>query len=213
MKKNKPFVIGLSGLSGAGKTFYIAHLRKRIGEHLSVLTFDDYYKPIEEQALDKNGYPNFDLPDALDHELYVQHLSDLIQGKSIRKTEYAFELKNAQSKILSIKPSPIIVAEGLFIYQNAKIRELLDYKVFLSCDEQICLQRRLKRDSEERGVPVKRSAYQWKEHVLPAYERFIRPFQEICDVTYVNDGHPERNLLHLTKIFTENLRTTFAKKC
>ena len=207
MKQNKPFVLGLSGLSGAGKTYYIQHLKELLRHNLSILTFDDYYKPIEEQVVDANGIPNFDLPSALNYELYTSHLIELIEGKTVLKEQYQFELENPKSRILEIPSAPIIMAEGLFIYEIEEIKDLLDYKIFLTCDPTLCLERRLKRDTEERGISKERSTYQWTAHVLPAYEKFIKPYQPLCDITYHNEGEPTENLNHLTKILQE--RTEF----
>lgn len=206
MNANKPFVLGLSGLSGAGKTFYIQHLKSLLKMNLSILTFDDYYKPFSEQKVDENGVPNFDLPSALNIELYINHLKSLMEGQTVRKEQYQFELENPEMKILEIPSAPVIIAEGLFVYEIEEIRDLLDYKIFLTCDESLCLERRLKRDTEERGIPKERSTYQWDAHVLPAYKQFIKPYQSMCDVTYHNEGSPEDNLKQLTKIVQE--RTT-----
>ncbi len=206
MNANKPFVLGLSGLSGAGKTFYIQHLKSLLKERLSILTFDDYYKPFSEQKVDKKGVPNFDLPSALNVELYVSHLKLLIEGQTVRKEQYQFELENPEMKILEIPSAPVIMAEGLFVYEIEEIRNLLDYKIFLTCDESLCLKRRLKRDTEERGIPEERSTYQWVAHVLPAYKQFIEPYQSMCDISYHNQGSPVENLEHLTKIVRK--RTT-----
>jgi len=133
----------------------------------------------------------------------LEHLNDLIAGKRVEKEQYQFELENPASKTLTIEPAPVIMAEGLFIFEIKPIRELLDLKVFLSSDEAVCLNRRLKRDTEERGITKERSSYQWTKHVMPAYEKYILPYKPSCELKYHNEGTPSDNLNHLTKTLQE----------
>jgi uridine kinase len=190
----KPIVIGLSGLSGAGKTFYINHLKNKLGHDLALISLDDYYIPHEEQQKDENGVPNYDLPTALHSDLFKEHLQDLIDGKAVKKIQYQFELENPEERILHINPAKVIMAEGLFVFEYKPVFDLLDIKIFLTCDEELCLERRLKRDTEERGIPAERSQYQWANHVMPAYKKYILPYKNDCDAVYHNQGEPHDNL-------------------
>ncbi len=195
-----PLVIGISGISGSGKTFYLNQLKERLGSAICVISFDDYYKPLHEQENDSEGVTNFDLPTALYHERFTEDLMKLIEQHPVLLKKYNFENYEAPETVEILHPAPIIVAEGLFVFEFSEIDALLDMRIFMNADMEISLQRRLARDAAERGIPEDRSLYQWHNHVMPAWENYILPHKNRCDLVIENDGPPDTNLQEIVSI-------------
>lgn len=193
------FVIGISGQSGSGKTYFIERLKEILQEKVAVISFDDYYKPIEEQKKDDLGITNFDLPEALYHERFQEDLLKLIEGHPVLLKRYNFENYDAPEQVIVVESAPVIIAEGLFVFDFADVDALLSYRIFIEADMDLSLQRRLARDNAERGIPEERSLYQWHNHVIPAWENHIYPHKFRCDLVINNSGPAEDNI---TKILS-----------
>ncbi|RFC55837.1 uridine kinase family protein [Brumimicrobium aurantiacum] len=194
-------VIGICGGSGSGKTTLLNRLAETYSDYSpSVFSMDNYYKPIEEQSVDTNGKVNFDLPTALDKERLVQDLKDLTSGKSIEVFEYQFNAGNNRNVLITIEPSPLLIVEGLFVFEYEEVRELLDFSIFVDVDPAIQLDRRIYRDQESRGYSRSEIMYQWDNHVIPCYNSFLAPHETKSDFIYHNDSRSENDFLRLTGV-------------
>lgn len=195
-------LIGISGISGSGKTYLAEYLQQKIGSNnLSIVSFDDYYKPYDSQTMDKLGKVNFDLPTAVDFRQMMGDLHSLKQGETLFKKRYTFNNSNAKPAIITINPNPIILIEGIFVFHFKELLEQLSYKVFVESDLNTTLQRRIQRDTKERGISLEQVMYQWKNHVLPAYHGFLLPHKPHVDLIVQNKS-PEfdNGLKKLTEI-------------
>lgn len=201
MTKIQPYVIGVTGLSGSGKSYYVDRLKEIFAQHITIVGFDDYYKPLEEQHIDEYGEANYDLPTALYSEMFYEDLLKLIEYHPVMIKKYQFEHYDAPEVIETVSPAPILLVEGLFVMEFPQVDALLDYRIFIDCDTDLCFNRRLKRDIAERNIPEKRSLHQWKHHVMPAYENFILPHKEKCDMVVFNEGPPDENI----KVIVESI--------
>ena len=130
---NKPFIIGIAGGSGSGKTFFLKCFLKHFShDEVSLVSQDDYYFPVPPgMSAEENKLFNFDLPDTIDHQHFEDDINSLLQGRSITKKEYTFNNPSAIPKMLEIKSAPIIIVEGLFILYFRKLSALLDMKIFI----------------------------------------------------------------------------------
>lgn len=181
------YLIGIAGGSASGKTYLLEQIKSKFGEHeVCILSQDDYYRPKEEQLLDENGVINYDLPNSINEEKFLEDLQLLSSGETLYISEYIFNNPEKKSSVKQIKPAPIIIVEGLFIFHFLKIREKLHLKIFVEAKEEIKLFRRLQRDEMERGIPQATILYQWHQHVLPAYIRYLLPHREKADVVFNN---------------------------
>lgn len=187
-----PFVVGVAGGSGSGKTTMVRGLRDLLppGE-VCLISQDDYYHPIEQQPLDANGQVNFDLPQCLDLDRLTRDIRSLLAGGSLRRREYTFNMACSEDRWLEIQPAPVILIEGLFVLHHGPLRELLDLKVFVDTDLDRQLERRLARDMAERGYSAEAIHYQWQYHVLPAYRMYLEPYREHCDL-HLDNGSDAR---------------------
>jgi uridine kinase len=199
MTPSKPYVVGIAGGSGSGKTTFLKSLMDQLPRgSAALLTQDNYYLPIEKQQLDPNGETNFDLPTSVDKDHFVSDLKQLIQGQIISKKEYTFNNDSAVARTISIRPAPLIITEGLFIFHYKEINELLDYRVYIDANEAVRLWRRIERDDRERGYGEKIVRYQWENHVIPAEVRYLHPFKESADLIIDNTKSFDKELAFLS---------------
>lgn len=182
----KPFVIGITGCSGSGKTYFLNKLKERFPD-LAVLSMDNHYKPIDQQVRDENNVVHFDLPESIDRDQFHQDLSNLVNGKSIEIIEYTFNVHGSEPNVLKIASSPVIIVEGIFTMFYDEVRDLLDYKIFVESTEEVMLARRIKRDESERGYHDESIRYRFENHVLPIYREHILPGKKLADRVVNNE--------------------------
>ncbi|MEZ4967841.1 MAG: uridine kinase [Saprospiraceae bacterium] len=191
----KPFVIGISGGSGSGKTSFIRALSDRFSKaELCIVSQDDYYLPREQQHRDENEEYNFDLPKSFNKKKFREDIGHLIDGESITIEEYTFNNPKAKPRRITFHPAPVLVIEGLFVLHFKKIAPLLDLRVFINAKENLKIIRRIMRDQVERGYPLDDVLYKYQHHVLPSYERYIQPYKEEADVIVNNNRDFQRGL-------------------
>jgi len=191
----KPFIVGITGGSASGKTYFLNSLMGAFSEdEICLISQDHYYRPRHEVPVDENGVHNFDLPVAINHRSYAEHIIQLREGKPVEKLEYTFNNPNIIPKMLTFRPTPIIVVEGIFVFYFKEISELLDLKVFIDAKEHIKLKRRIIRDQVERGYDLTDVLYRWENHVFPTYEQFIKPSKADADLIIPNNRHFHRGL-------------------
>ncbi len=207
---NRPYIIGVAGGSGSGKTFFLkCFLAHFTDAEVCLVSQDDYYIPVAHNMTpEENKLYNFDLPRTIDRKHFFDDITSLINGNTITKKEYTFNNPNAVPKLLEIKPAPILIVEGLFIMHFSEIAGLLDMKIFIDADEHIALQRRLKRDLLERGYSHDDVMYKWENHVVPAYKEYLLPYRDTSDKVIPNNSHVADDMLAVTEQISGELRAT-----
>ena len=205
---NKPYIIGIAGGSGSGKTFFLkSFLEHFTTDEVCLVSQDDYYfRVAHKMTPEENKVYNFDLPATIDHEHFQQDISRLLNNETVIKPEYTFNNPNAVPKMLEIKPAPILIVEGLFILHFRDIADMLDMKIFIEADEDIAMERRLKRDLIERGYSRDDAMYKWVNHVLPAYKEFLLPYKSECDRVIANNTQTPDDIIAVTKEISAGLR-------
>lgn len=210
----KPYIIGIAGGSASGKTSFLRDIKSRMPKgSVCIISQDNYYKPIEEQEKDPNGIVNFDLPGSINRVSFYRDLINLNNGNKITIKEYTFNNSNKIPGKIEVKPAPIIIMEGLFIFHYEEIRKALDLRVYIDAQENVKLQRRIKRDAEERGYPEDEVKYQWNHHVMPSYKKYLRPYRDDCHIIITNNSHYTKGLdvlvNHLKSQLPENFSSRF----
>ncbi len=206
---NSPYVIGIAGSSGSGKTFFLnCFLHHFAPQEITLISQDDYYIPANTKTQEENKRYNFDLPTAIDRQAFYQDIQSLFEGRTIHKEEYTFNNPALKPKTLEIRPAPILIVEGLFIFYYEEVNALLNHRIFLHAEDEIALQRRLKRDLVERGYQEDDVRYKWINHVQPAYRQFLLPFREQCDRIIINNTDNPDPIIAITDEISVALRRT-----
>lgn len=211
---NKPYIIGVAGGSGSGKTFFLkcflAHFKP---EEVCLVSQDDYYFPVAQgMTPEEIALYNFDLPSTIDIDHFLDDIKKLINWQTVHKQEYTFNNLNAVPKMLEVKPAPIIIVEGLFILHFQDIANLLDMRIFIDTEEEVALQRRLKRDLEERNYSHEDVMYRWHNHVQPSYKEYLLPYKKDCDKVITNNSHVADDIIAVTDEISQELREKVFQK-
>jgi len=186
---NKPYLIGIAGGSASGKTYFLKLLRAFFtDDEVCIISQDNYYKPANQQLTDNQGMINFDLPEGVDDQQFLKDIENLSRNESFEMQEYMFNQPGVIGGMITIKPAPVIIVEGLFIFHFRAINKILDLKVFMDSKEDIKLARRLERDAKERGLTEEIILYQWHNHVIPAYNSYLLPYRDDADIIITNNA-------------------------
>ncbi len=189
MMKTGPLVIGVAGGSGSGKTTIINEILKELGS-IDVVTIphDAYYKENSHLALEERAKINYDHPDALETDLLVHHLEELIAGREVEIPEYDFTSHSRKREGTIKTPARLIIVEGILIFADQALRDLLHVKIFVDTDDDIRFIRRLQRDMNERGRTLESVIQQYLATVKPMHNAFVQPSRRFADII-IPEGH------------------------
>lgn len=181
-------VIGIAGGSGSGKTTLMKRLVERFGNHVSVLSHDNYYKRHDELSFEERAVLNYDEPGALDTSLMVYQLDQLRHGVAIDCPVYDFVQHNRSDETIHVEPEKVIIVEGIMIFVDPDLRSLMDIKIFVDTDADIRLCRRIKRDVNKRGRSLESVITQYKQTVKPMHEMYVEPSKKFADLVVPEGG-------------------------
>ena len=180
--------IGIAGGTGSGKTTLTEHLAERFGTDISVVHHDNYYKR-QDCSFEERCKQNYDHPDAFDTDLMVQQLKELKAGHAIRCPVYSYTDHNRTDETILIQPAPVVIVEGILIFQDPRLRELMDIRIFVETDADVRILRRALRDVEERGRSMQSVVNQYLTTVKPMHEQFVEPTRKYADIVVLEGGH------------------------
>ena len=181
-------VIGIAGGTGSGKTTLMKNLIQHFGGKVTVLSHDNYYKRHDELPLEQRSQLNYDEPDALETDLMARHLDQLRQGTAIHCPVYDFSNHNRSDETVLIQPNPVIIVEGILIFENQPLRELMDIRIFVDTDADIRLCRRIKRDVNKRGRTLESVLLQYQQTVKPMHEKYVEPSKRSAHIVVPEGG-------------------------
>jgi uridine kinase len=185
-----PYLIGIGGGTGAGKTMLSRKLAERYGTlGVSIVDQDSYYQDHARLTEEEKALINYDEPSAIDHELLFAHLQSLLAGGSVPKPQYCFAEHARRADVEIVQPAPILILEGLFALADPRIRSLMDLKLYVEADPDLRFIRRLRRDLAERGRTVDSVIRQYLEFVRPMHQIYVDPTKACADI--VVDGGAE----------------------
>ncbi len=208
----KRILIGIAGGSGSGKTLVAQTLYRELGsDKVIIIEQDAYYKDLSHLPPEERARRNFDHPDAIDQDLLVQQIKDLLEGKPIEQPIYDFTTHTRKKETRRIGEHLIIVLEGILILDSPRLRELMDIKVFVDTDPDIRLIRRIRRDVSERGRTVESVLEQYEKSVRPMHLQFVEPSKRYADIIIPEGG---RNVvaIDLLKTKIESLLNDIEKR-
>ncbi len=181
-------LIGIAGGTGSGKTTLARRLKKTFGDDVVLLCQDYYYKPFNNLTFEERKQVNFDHPVAFDSRLLIKHLKQLKNFEPIDRPTYSFVEYTRLNETVREEPRRVIILEGILIFENPELAELMDIKVFVDTDADIRLTRRLMRDIHERGRNLDSVISQYLNTVKPMHEAFIEPSKKNADVIIPEGG-------------------------
>jgi uridine kinase len=188
----QPIVIGVAGGTGSGKTTVANEILRRVGaEHVACIPHDAYYRDLGRLPLAQRDQVNFDHPDSLETELLVEHLKALRGERAVEIPVYDFTTHTRTGQTRRVEPAPVILVEGILIFAEPALRELLDVRLYVDTDADVRFIRRLRRDVEERGRSVESVCDQYLSTVRPMHLEFVEPSKRHADVIIPEGGFNE----------------------
>jgi uridine kinase len=185
-------IIGISGGTGSGKTTVARRILENVSdEYITFLQQDSYYRNLGDLPLELRRQINFDHPDALDNELFVNHVRALKAGEAIEMPVYDFASHTRKTESVRLTPKPVIIIEGILVFVDAALREQMDVKIFVETDDDLRFIRRMQRDVTERGRTVESVIKQYLETVRPMHQQFVEPSKRHADVIIPEGGRNE----------------------
>ena len=185
---NDILVIGIAGGTGSGKTTLMNNLIQRFAGSVTVLSHDNYYRRNDHLSYDQRCLINYDEPAALETDLMARHLDALRHGETIQCPVYDFTQHNRSNETIEISPKSVIIVEGILIFENKELRDLMDIKIFVDTDSDVRLCRRIKRDVNERGRSLESVLDQYQNTVKPMHEKYVEPSKKFANLVVLEGG-------------------------
>lgn len=185
-------IIGICGASGSGKSTLARELEERLQEKCVYLKQDSYYKDHPDMSFEERVGINYDEPQAFEHYVLREDLFALKEGRSIRAKDYDYTQHRRCDTGEEIAPAEVVLLEGIHIFYDKAVRDLLDFKIYIQVDPDVCLLRRVKRDIRDRGRSIEGVYRQYLDTVKPMYEKYIRNYVEYADLIVANGGKNAR---------------------
>lgn len=184
--------IGIAGGSGSGKTTIANRIIASVGAgRISFIEMDCYYRDLSHLTPAERAEHNFDHPGAVDVELFLAHIDRLRRGEAIEKPQYDFVTHTRRREAVRIQPHPVVILEGILLYENPQVRERIDIKVYVETPSDIRFIRRLERDIKERGRSPEAVVHQYYKTVRPMHLAFTEPTREYADIIIPWQGYNE----------------------
>ncbi|ACA82293.1 MULTISPECIES: uridine kinase [Leuconostoc] len=187
----KPLVIGITGGSGSGKTTVSRELVRRLTEDGSsaiLLQQDSYYKDQSDKPMSERVKTNYDHPDSFETDLFVSDLRRLLRHEAISKPIYDYPNHTRAKEVEPVEPADVIIVDGVLLFNDSRVRDLLDMKIFVDTDDDIRFLRRLERDIDERGRTVRGVIDQYLATVKPMYHQFVEPTKRYANIIVPEGG-------------------------
>ena len=199
----KPYIIGVAGGSGSGKSTFAHRIKDAFPECVSLISCDNYYLPHNELSLEERAHLNYDAPEALEFDLMVQHLEQLKNGQAALCPVYDFTQHTRSDTVTEIKPRPIILIDGILIFHDESLRNCMDLKIYVETDADERILRRARRDMQERGRDLDSVIDQYLSTVKPMHNTYVEPTKFFADI--ILNGGKNEQAFNLVKAQIEQL--------
>lgn len=199
-----PFVIGVAGGSGSGKTTVVRHIIERVGPvNLTLIQHDSYYRDMRHLPFSERVLQNYDHPASLETDLMTRHVRTLLEGGSVEIPVYDFASHERSEQVIKASPRPVILIDGILILFEKELRDLMDLRIFVDTDADVRLLRRLKRDLVERGRSIESVLTQYETFVRPMHLEFVEPTKRYADIIIPHGGENVAALDMLDALITK----------
>lgn len=182
-------IIGIAGGSGSGKTTLTNQIASQFTEEVTIITHDNYYKAHDDMTYEERCRLNYDHPNAFDTDLMIEHLAALKNGDKIECPVYDYTIHNRSKDTMTIVPNKVIIVEGILIFENKELCDLMDIRIFVDTDADVRIIRRIKRDVIERARSLESVMNQYLDTVKPMHEQFVEPSKKNANIIVPEGGH------------------------
>ena len=182
-----PMLIGIAGGTGSGKSTFAVGLKRLFPDDITIISYDNYYKPQDHLSMDERVKTNYDCPDALDTDLLVKHLRQLQRGETVEIPNYDFCIHTRRGDFSLVEPTPVIIVDGILTFHDERLREMFDIKIFADADADERILRRLRRDVTERGRDIDGVIKQYVDTVKIMHGIYVEPTKKYADIL-INGG-------------------------
>ncbi len=186
---SKPMIVGVAGGTGSGKTTLAEHIAAAFGDSVTVIAHDSYYHLQVGKTYEERCLTNYDHPDAFETDLLRAHLDALCRGESVDVPVYDYTVHNRSDKTVRVHSTPLIVLEGILIFSDADLRDMMDLRIFVDTDADERILRRILRDTKERARSLDSVIAQYLTTVKPMHEAFVEPYKRYADVIVPGGGN------------------------
>ena len=182
-------VIGIAGGTGSGKTTITRKLAEKFGDDVSIMSHDSYYKAHHNLPYEERAKLNYDHPDSFDNELCLEDIRKFKRGETVYSPVYDYTIHDRSDEVVEIKPTKVLIVEGILIFANKELVNEMDIKIFVDTDADVRILRRVMRDVKERGRTLESVVNQYLTTVKPMHEQFIEPSKKYADIIVPEGGH------------------------
>lgn len=203
----KPYIIGVAGGSGSGKSTFTNRIKAEFGDSVAVLYHDNYYRCQDDVPFEERVKVNYDHPDSLETDLLTEHLEALKRGERVFSPVYDFSKHNRSDEKLIIEPKAVIIVEGILLFNDEHLRDLCDLKIYVEADADERILRRIIRDTEERGRDIKGIISQYLTTVKPMHYLYVEPTKSLADIV-INSGMNDNAFELISRKISEILSET-----
>lgn len=203
-----PIVIGIAGGTASGKSTLAENIQKEFRDEITMISHDYYYKNHSDLTFEERKLLNYDHPDAFDTEMLTTHINLLKQGQKIERPNYSFVTYLREEQTTTVMPNKVIIVDGILIFENQKLRDSMDIKIFVDADADIRFIRRLQRDIYQRGRTIDSVISQYMSTVKPMHEQFVEPSKKYADIIVPRGGHNKIAL----KMIVERIKSILNEK-
>ncbi len=190
------YTIGIAGGSASGKTTLIEKIRTLYHDKVTYLAYDNYYLPQDHLSYEERCLLNYDHPDAFDTDLYIEQIQELQAGHEITCPVYDYTVHTRSKEVISVSPRPIILLDGILLFEDPRLRKLMDMKIFVDTDADERFIRRLMRDTKERARSIESVIQQYTNTVKPMHNQFVEPSKQYAD--FIVPGGGNNPVVHAT---------------
>ena len=181
--------IGICGASGSGKSTLAQELAKMVNKSILIINQDAYYYDHPDMSFEERCLLNYDEPTIFDHDLLLEDVRSLLEGRRVLKKEYDYaQHRRAPQKQEYLEPHEVVIVEGIHAFYDRRLRDMMDLKLFVRVDSDICLLRRIQRDINERGRDIDNISMQYTTTVKPMFDQYIRNYEQYADVIVAKGG-------------------------
>ena len=184
-----PIIIGIAGGTGSGKSTLADNIKKEFAHNITMLSHDYYYKSQDDLSFEERTKLNYDHPDAFETSLLIDHLKRLKNGEIIYRPNYSFVEHTREAQTIEVIPKKVILVDGILIFENKTLRDMMDIKIFVDTDADIRFIRRLVRDVRDRGRTLESVIDQYRTTVKPMHEQFVEPSKKYADIIVPEGGY------------------------